>query len=528
MRVFRFGGLFLVLFLFISHVAVSEELPSLSRENGRYLFHVNGNPFLILGVQINNSSAWPSVLPDVWPLLDKLPINTVEAPVYWEQLEPAPGQFDFSCVDALIAQARARKLRLILSWFGTWKNGKMHYAPEWVKTNPAQYPRVVNADGQAIDVLSAHSTSNLDADKAAFVTFMTHLKETDGEQHTVIMVQVENEPGIIGSARDYSRAAEAEFSQGVPPELARQLGKQPGSWQQLFAGDAGEAYEAYSVARYVEEIARAGKKVMALPLYVNVWQHYPLAKRYAGVDYPSGGATHNMLDIWHVTAPSIDMYAPDVYAEDAQIQQIILENYTRSYNPVWICESGDGEQYAPFLYLALGQGAIGVSTFGVDLTGWQMQSAEQIGWLKENLASLLPMEQQLAEWSAGGHLQTSVEQVGATRQTLVFGRWDAIVDYGTFGYDHLTAQPSGTAKHMGRALVAQTGPNEFIATGIDSTIQFQLRAGNSGHEQILSVEEGQFEHGVWVRKRIWNGDQTDYGMQFHHQPIVLKIKMGTY
>lgn len=506
----------------------AEELPTLSKENGRFTFHVDGKPFLILGVQINNSSAWPSVLPELWPLLDKLPINIMEAPVYWEQLEPRPGDFDFTNVDALVTQARAHHLRLILCWFGTWKNGEMHYVPEWIKTDPKKYPRVINEAGQPIDVLTANSKTNLEADIAAFTALMKHLKEIDGEQHTVIMMQVENEPGSIGSVRDHSPEAEADFARGVPAELASSLGRQPGSWRQLFGGDADEAFQAYSVAHYIDQVASAGKKVMPLPFYVNVWQHYPFAKRYAGVDYPSGGATSNMLDLWHATAHSIDMYAPDIYSYDIDMQRKILENYNRPYNPVWICESGRNARYAPFFYLALGQGAIGVATFGVDLTNWNLQSSDQLDWFKENLAPILPMEEQVAAWNAAGHLQTSVEQPGATRQVLAFGQWNAVIDYGVYTAEHRSEQPSGTEKHDGRIMVAQIGPDEFVVTGIDATIRFQLGAGNPGHEQILSVEEGHYDHGAWVKRRIWNGDQTDFGMHFKHQPLVLKIKMGTY
>ncbi len=178
------------------------EAPRLVEKNGRHALLVDGAPYLVLGAQINNSSSWASTLPQVWPALEDMHANTIEAPVYWEQMEPAPGKFDFTTADLLVKGAREHHLHLIVLWFGTWKNGNMHYVPQWIKTDTATYPRVINAAGEPIDVLSAQSPKNLEADKHAFTALMHHLAEIDGTDHTVIMVQVENESGIIGSPRD--------------------------------------------------------------------------------------------------------------------------------------------------------------------------------------------------------------------------------------------------------------------------------------------------------------------------------------
>jgi beta-galactosidase GanA len=183
----------------MSLTSLAAEMPRLAKKDGRYALLVDGQPFLILGAQINNSSGWPASLPRVWPAIEAIHANTVEAPVYWEQLEPQPGKLDFTCVDDLVKEARTHRVYLVLLWFGTWKNGKMHYVPEWVKKDPAQFPRVVNERGDPIDVLSANSDANLEADKKAFAALMQHLKQIDGEAHTVLMVQVENESGSLGS-----------------------------------------------------------------------------------------------------------------------------------------------------------------------------------------------------------------------------------------------------------------------------------------------------------------------------------------
>ena len=208
---------------------IAADTPRLQQKDGRFALVVDGKPFLVLAAQINNSSAWPASLPSVWPALEAMHVNTVEAPVYWEQMEPQPGKFDFSSVDALLAGAREHHLRLVLLWFGTWKNGQAHYIPEWMKNDTKRYPRALSAYGKVLPVLSASSANNLEADKHAFAALMRHLREADAAQGTVIMVQVENESGSIGTVRDYSPAAQKEFAGAVPPALASAL--HVGKWQ---------------------------------------------------------------------------------------------------------------------------------------------------------------------------------------------------------------------------------------------------------------------------------------------------------
>lgn len=190
------------------------QIPEVVRRNGRHALLVDGAPYLVLGAQVNNSSAWPSMLPKVWPAVRRMQANTVSVPIAWEQIEPTPDRFDFSFLDTLLKQAREQDVRLILLWFATWKNNGPNYAPEWVKLDNKRFPRVVTADGKVLNSLSPHSSATLAADKKAFTALMRHLKAAD-PQHTVIMVQVENEAGTYGTARDYSPAAEKLFQSPV-------------------------------------------------------------------------------------------------------------------------------------------------------------------------------------------------------------------------------------------------------------------------------------------------------------------------
>src|SRR5450631_4282230 len=78
--------------------APQSAIPRIVQKDGRYALLVDGAPFLMLGAQVNNSSAWPAMLPKVWPAIEYLHANTVEIPIYWEQFEPRQGRFDYTVV----------------------------------------------------------------------------------------------------------------------------------------------------------------------------------------------------------------------------------------------------------------------------------------------------------------------------------------------------------------------------------------------------------------------------------------------
>src|SRR6185369_16262472 len=163
-----------------------------------------------LGGQAHNSSAWPRMLPQLWSAINTMHANTLEVPLYWEQIEPQRGKFDFSLIDTLLTQARQHHVRLVLLWFATWKNGSNHYVPEWMKNEASKYPNIIGKNGKPVDSPSPHIKEMMEADSKAFAAVMRYLKTAD-TRHTVIMVQVENEPGSWGSVRDYSPAAQKLF-----------------------------------------------------------------------------------------------------------------------------------------------------------------------------------------------------------------------------------------------------------------------------------------------------------------------------
>jgi len=517
-----------------SSSAYAVDPPRVVEKEGRHALLVDGTPFLVLGAQINNSSSWKASMPQVWPALHAMHANTVEAPVYWEQMEPERGTFDFSTIDMLVKQSREQHIRLVLLWFGTWKNGNMHYVPQWVKTDTRSYPRVINSLGEPIDVLSTNSRNNLEADKRAFTAMMRHLAEIDAVEHTVILVQVENESGIVGSVRDLSPEANRQFAERVPDDLLRITKKQPGTWQQVFGGKADEIFQAYYQAHYVNEIAEAGKREFNIPLYCNVWLSYPVAElpeRQApnpGIGYPSGGPVQEMLPLWKALTPAIDVIGPDIYSDDRGFYESILNVYRRSDNALWIPETGREDSYAPFLFMAPGKGAIGFSPFGIDRTGWSYTGEDGPKSHTENFGLLSPMSREIAQWSYDGKLKTAVESTGKAEQELDFGEWKAAVRFGFPQRDGRHAP--GTKDLMGRALIAQLGRDEFLVAGFDVSVAFHQPGRLPGiRMQILSAEEGTYENGTWKPLRLWNGDQTDRGLIFgQHTVTAVRIRLGTF
>jgi beta-galactosidase GanA len=199
-------------------------LPHLEKRGNATQLIVKGKPFMILGGELHNSSSSSvEYMEPVWPRLDAMHLNTVLLPVAWETIEPEEGKFDFRCVDGLLEGARKNHLKLVVLWFGAWENTYSSYVPAWVKTNTERFPRVQSSDGGGTERLSPFSTAVRDADARAFAKLMLHLREVDGDRHTVLMVQVENEVGVIPASRDYSAVADAAFAGPVPATLMRFL-----------------------------------------------------------------------------------------------------------------------------------------------------------------------------------------------------------------------------------------------------------------------------------------------------------------
>ena len=478
--------------------------------------------------------------PKVWPAIDYLHANTLEIPIYWEQFEAEQGKFDTSIVDLILKQAREHNARLILLWFGTWKNGSSHYLPLSAKSRPDLFPRMIAKDGQRrVDSPSPFAPFALQSDMRAFSALMRHLKSAD-RVHTVIMVQVENEPGTWGgNVRDYSPEAEKAFAAPVPEELLKALGannRTGGNWQAIFGANADEFFHAWSVARFIGQVAAAGKAQYPLPMYVNAALRDPLTPGPPGT-YESGGATDNILDIWKAAAPAIDILAPDIYQNDSAKYRAVLEHYGRPNNALFVPETIGASNNSRMCFAALGRGAVGWSPFGLDYT---RLTEEALTPVRLNYRMLEPIMRDVARLSFQGKVQAVEEETGRGIETLDFGAWKAVIGFGASGRGKPGNAP-GNAFPIGRALIAQLAENQFLVTGAYCKIDFKAASG--GQRDFVRVEEaapvertadasknpnGQSSASAFHVLRFWNGDETDWGLNFGSAPQALRVTLGTY
>ncbi len=507
-------------------------IPQFVSKDGKHALLVDGEPFLILGGQVHNSSNYPAPLEEVWPAIEDLGANTVSVSIAWEQIEPVEGQFDFSFVDHLLEQARENEKRLILLWFATWKNNGPNYAPRWVKLDNDRFPRVVRADGHVLNSLSPHAQATLDADRKAFAALMAHLRDHDA-QRTVIFVQPQNEPGTYGGVRDFSPLAQKVFEGQVPEALLKHLGKPPGTWREVFGDDADETFHAWHIARYIDQVAEAGKAEYPLPMYINAALRGPFNPGQPG-QYASGGPTDNMLDVYKAATPHIDLLAPDIYMPEYVNYTTVLDRYARPDNALLVAETGNAPEYARYLFATLGHNGIGWVPFGMDYTpygnfplGVKRTTPETIAPFALSFAQINQGMRQFAKAASEGKLHGVSEQPGVTEQHIRLNdRWNATIAY---GLPHFWFQgtPPGNPEPIGGAVIAELGPDEFLVTGVHSRVTIHPVA--EGEALIYDrVEEGRYVDGAWEFHRNWNGDQTDYGLNFSDAVQLLRVTLATY
>ncbi len=524
-------------------------LPHLLTKDGRTALMVDGAPFVMLGAQAHNSSNYPAALKKLWPAVKDMHANTLEIPVAWEQIEPVEGKFDFSYVDTLVAQARKNQVRLVLLWFGTWKNTSPQYTPEWVKFDNQRFPRMVDKSGKVIYCLSPFGAETLKADKKAFVALMSHIRKIDAAEQTVIMMQVQNEVGTYGLVRDYAPAAQAAFEQPVPQAvLARQKAPVPlaasGTWTQVYGDYAEQYFHSWAVASYIGDIAKAGRAVYNLPMYVNNALRDPLEPMAPWKEnFASGGPTFDVIDIYKAAAPAIDIAAPDIYSSDSKKFSATLDRFTRPDNPLMVPELGNAPDYARYTYLVLGRGALGFAPFGTDYAeysnfplGSKFTDKRMIEPFGKIYAAFRPMERQWAKWGFEGRTYGVAEGDDRAAQTLKMKNWKATVSFREwqFGekqyFPNLKDTPANTESPTGGVAIAQIGDNEFVIVGQHARVKIDMDgAADDKGSMFARVEEGRFDAaGKWVMERNWNGDQADYGLNLPATPTVLKVKMGTY
>ena len=535
--------LLLALCLLIAMTASGQTapLPRIEDHAGMQQMFVDDKPFIMLAGELHNSSASSiEYMKPIWNKLPALHLNTVIGTVSWELIEPEEGRFDFATVDAQISEARARGLRLVLIWFGTWKNASSMYVPSWVKADQKRFPpanlRVRSDAGlmtlyanylaqRGVVPLSPFGEETRKADVRAFTALMQHIRSTDSE-HTVIMMQIENEVGTIGDSRDRSPLAEAAWARSVPAGLLDYLvshksslapdlqqvwsqhgSRTSGTWQEVFGQSemADQVFMAYYMASFINDVAKGGKSQLDLPMYVNAWLG-PQPDADVPGKWPSGGPVAQAFDVYRAAAPTLSLLAPDIYVSDFDGTCAL---YMRPDNPLFVPEAKDE---AGNLFLALGKyAALGWSPFGVE----DLDLHGQVAKSYELLSEFLP---QLAQWQADHKVGAILTNDNQSSPAVVLDGYRITISPAQGKISQATeAQPdiAGGVAVASRALppdrrpfalVINTAPNEFIFIGGNGTPNFVTATG-TGKAVIATKEEGHFSHGLWIAGRRINGDE---------------------
>ena len=508
----------------------------------------NGRGFIILGGELGNSAA--TCREDIRQNLEKvasLGLNTVLVPVSWDLLEPKEGVFDFSLTEEVIDAAADNGLGVVFLWFGAWKNSMSCYAPEWVKTDTQRFPRARTRSGKPLEIVTPFSTALLDADSKAFEAWLSHLIRYD-RQEVVKMVQIENEIGMLEDARDHSHLAEMVYSKGVPELLTRHLAlnrahlhrdlklrweangsKMSGTWTEVFGNDifTDEYFMAWNYARYVEQMARIGRRHTSIPFYLNAALN---SRGRKPGEYPSAGPLAHLKDIWHAGAPTIDFLSPDIY--DSGFKDWASQ-YALTDNVLFIPEVRRDDSNAAQAYYVIGHHkALGISPFSIE--NGDADYASTLAPAYGVIGRLTPLltARKSGDFSDGVLLSRerpdTVLTDGNTRISLSH--------FFTLPWDPRATD--GSRWRDSGAIIMRIAPDEYILAGTGVVAKFEdiaehsaaVRLGEDGFAQsggegprsagdgdsvrvgLVSVTEGNIlPDGSLERIRSLNGDETHQG-----------------
>lgn len=525
--------------------------PHLEEYNKKKILMVHDKPYLLLAGEVHNSSSSSLIyMEEAWDKAERLHLNTLLLPITWELLEPEEGKFDFSLIDGLIAQARERNKKVVVLWFGAWKNGQCQYVPTWVKSNPERFERVQVekevfrsafriVEGMSYLALSVFCQEVKEADAKAYRELMKHIRQVDEEENTVIMVQVENEVGVLNCKREQSDIADQLFAEQVDTKFVEYMrkhtstmasavraaveqGVKEGSWKEVFGEHAEEIFSAYYMADYVNYIAAAGKEEYPLPTLVNCW----LDNGAAPGEYPTGGPVPKMYEVWRYKAPCIDVISPDIYLYTFHD---ICNEYVREDNPLMISETvldsytGPREVYVFGHYHALGYSPFGYedmgeafsenlhSIYSYDLALATPQNIEEYAWYNHTISEMMDV---LTDKYGTEDLQAVSMEIPEKNEML----------FGKFGF-RISKEASGCGRD-GVCLICRESENTFYM--IIKGCSFSVFSNNPEmpFAEILLLEEGGFSNNVWVGGRRINGDEIS--VLSYTKPTLLKIQLHLF
>ena len=513
--------------LLVSSVAVAQT--STLRDNGNAVqLMVDGKPFIVLGGELGNSSAaCPEDIEANFAKLRKMGLNTVLVPAYWDLTEPVEGQFDFSLTDKVIEEARANDLKVVFLWFGAWKNSMSCYAPLWFKQDFEKYPRAYTGEGKPLEIASSFSDNVFAADNKAFTTWLSHVAEIDKDHGTVIMVQIENEIGMLEDARDHSAVADRHFNAPVPQELISFLKKNrktlhpymdrkwgengyrtKGTWTEVFGEDVytDEIFMAWHYAEYVEKMAQSARKIYDVPLFVNAAMN---SRGRKPGEYPSAGPLAHLIDIWHAGAPTLDFIAPDLYDDGFKgwVSQYHLHN-----NPLFIPETKHMQNNGVRAFYVLGEhDAIGISPFAIEDGSAEQGTPFVEGY--EKLRELMPL---ISKWQGQDAMwgllfdQQDTERVIEDGDLVLTCRHNFTLPWDPRATD-------GSEWPEGGGIVIRLAEDEYVVAGNGIVVEFATSAEKDMSSVVKALGEdgfvaaGSSSPSGPVSSRMWDAERCGIG-----------------
>lgn len=539
----------LILLFLISIIGKCFGEIKLIRNGNDCYIDIEGNKMKILGGELGNSSATcESDMRVIFPRLKEMQLNTVLVPAYWDLIEPREGEFDFALSENAIDIARENDLKIVFLWFGSWKNSMSCYAPEWVKKDQKRFPRARTSTGKPLEIITPFSEEMRKADEKAFVKWLSHITQYD-KDNAVIMIQIENEIGMLEEARDYSVEAEAQFKKNVPIEIISYMKsnkdrlhpsllkkweendcREEGNWKEIFGDDldTDEYFMAWNYAKYVETLAKKGRQITSMPFYVNAALNS--RGRLPG-EYPSAGPLAHLKDFWHAGAPTVDFLSPDIYDTG-------FENWVSKYaledNLLFIPETKRGEENGPQAYYVIGHhNGLGISPFSIENSNTEeMKSISSAYSVIKELMPLITNKEKY-QWMDGALLSQE------NPETIIFkdDRRLKISHFLTLPWDQRSKD--GSPWPAAGGIILKTAPDEYVIAGKGIVIKFEDEAqeadisenlgedgfldsdksrvvrksyGNYRHTGLVSIEEVKVNpDGSMKRIRSYNGDETHQG-----------------
>ncbi|GHV12292.1 beta-galactosidase [Spirochaetia bacterium] len=488
-------------------------MPHLEDLNGRKALFVDGKPYIILGLQWDCDTCYSPE--DMDPYFDhavKMGINTASLLLYWRQIEPVEGEYHFDMLDHHLEMARKYNLKLILIWFGSYKNACITYAPDYVRSDHQRFTKVKDRSGKLLtNNCCPNAAETHRRDERALIEVIKHIKEKDSKDHTVILFQMENEVGFFGSDRCYCDTCNAEYARG--------------NWEAEYGPRAAEAYTAQSIAEYCDSLAKTVKEIYPLPVYMNCWLSSPFQNQRGGFNYPSGSPVPAMLELYKQTQKHVDFITPDIYLMGYKDFHYLCKTYSRPDNPLYIPETNTGldTRTEKNIFYALGEFA------AIGYEPWTLNRCCP-GFMTVPMVTTVD-----GRWSETAYdLHKSFKMIGDALYPIVMAQntenlkffvqedcdMGALLSFGDIDVEVQYEHP----KNAARGMVIRLGKDEFILAAGGAHVQFSRKGGE--RVSVATVESGVFKDDQWVSRYQLASEGTPYDRISIYDCRVLRVVLG--